>query len=358
MDRRNFLSSTAMIAAAGATAGSMASSPARASHHGSDVQRSLKGDFLDLTTPQGNREAWARLLGNTDMESTKYGFYHGIVQGVRPGEGIRDLVGFTGFSCAKLFPTVEGEDPGYRKALREIGYYTDLETGEILEEWTNPYFDETVKVVPIANDPFNHKITEFYPSPPSYGGLNQNIPPKIPMILDFSRNNDTLNLFSHINLFYPSALRPDKWQRESGSPFNQVTEAFLYQIDWNAMQDESRTSVEYTGSWNRMTPWLPWMLMGPTTGHCAYHCFMGAYDNIERIDRKVLDYTEKHFPKYLEAPEEWTDVALSSLENYSREQTPAPVGPDGPPVAPEPELPEWYRQMMARMQQGGGAPGR
>jgi hypothetical protein len=54
--------------------------------------------------------------------------------------------------------------------LREIGLYTDLKSGEILEEWRNPYLDETVKVVPIANDPFNHTITNFYPSPPSMAG--------------------------------------------------------------------------------------------------------------------------------------------------------------------------------------------
>ncbi len=130
-------------------------------------------------------------------------------------------------------------------------------------------------MVPIANDPFNHTITNFYPEPPSYGGLNQDKPPKIPLMLDFRRRGDLLNLFSHINLFYPNALQPDKWPRESSGPFNQVTETFLYFIDWNEMQDSSITSVEYDGVWSRVTPWLPWMLMGPTPGHCQYQTFIG-----------------------------------------------------------------------------------
>lgn len=317
------------------------------------METSLKGDFLDLATPRGGREAWARLAGNTDLKSTKYGWYTGIVQGVRPGEAIRDLVGFTGFSCARLFDNEDG-DPGYRKVLREIGFYTDLRTGEILEEWTNPYFNETVKVVPIANDPFNHTITDFYPAPPSYGGLNAEQPPKIPMLLDFRRNGDRLNWLSHINLFYPSALQPAKWPRENASPFNQVTETFLYQINWNDMQDPTKTSVEYDGSWTRITPWLPWMLMGPTPGNCVYHCFMGAFDDINRIDRKLLDYVEKHYPTFMEAPDAWSPVALSSLENYARTQQPAPVGPEGALAAPAPELPAWFRAMMAAQQ--GKAP--
>ncbi len=354
LERRHFLSAAAALVAAGATipAAAMAkSAKGKGGGRAAGPQTSLKGPMLDLTTPRGNRDAWARLLGNTDMTSTKYGWYSGIVQGVRPGEAIRDLVGFTGFSCARLLPN-DGGDPGYKKVLREIGYYTDLKSGEILTEWTNPYFNEVVRVVPVANDPFNHTITDFYPPPPSYGGLNRAAPPKIPMMLDFRRHNDRLNLFSHINLFYPSALQPNKWPRESGSPFVQVTETFLYQIDWRAMQDKARTSVEYNGTWTRTTPWLPWMLMGPTPGHCSYQCFMGAYDDINMIDRKVLDYTEKHFPKYLTAPTEWSDMSLSSLENYAREQTPAPIGPDGPPRAADPELPAWFRAMMAG--QGGG----
>ena len=31
----------------------------------------LRGPFVDLMTPRGNREAWARLLANTDMTSKK-----------------------------------------------------------------------------------------------------------------------------------------------------------------------------------------------------------------------------------------------------------------------------------------------
>ncbi len=346
MQRRNFLK-TGLAAGAG-----LAAAPALAQtgrEQGEDTgapmkdDASLRGRLLDLKTPQGNREAWARLLANTDMTSTKYGWAQGIVQGIRPGEANRDLVGFTMLSCAKLLP-LEGEDEGYRKVLREVGLYTDLASGEIIEEWRNPYLDETVKVVPIANDPFNHTITNFYPSPPSYGGLNRAAPPKIPLQFDWTRRGDRLNMMSHINLFYPSALQPNRWPRESGQPFSQVTEMFLYQIDWNDMQDPKKTSVEYHGTWGRTTPWLPWMLMGPTPGHCQYHTFMGSVDDINKIDRKTLDYIEKNYPKYLRAPDTWEEPSLSSLEWYAREQQPAPVAEGQPiPRAPEPELPAWFK---------------
>jgi hypothetical protein len=350
MERREFMLAGGLLAG-GAM---LLSSAARAAETGSPRKdaATLKGRFLDLTTPRGNREAWARLLGNTDMKSTKYGWADGIVQGVRPGEAVRDLVGFKMLSTARLLP-YEGEGGGYRKVLREIGLYTDLESGEIIEEWRNPYLNETVRVVPIANDPFNHLITDYRPAPPSYGGLNKAAPPKIPLQFDWTKRGDRLNMFSHINLFYPSALQPAKWPRESAQPFSQVTEVFLYQIPWEDMQNPKKTSVEYHGTWGRTTPWLPWMLMGPTPGHCQYHTFMGAVDDIEKIDRRTLDYVEKNYPKYLTAPDKWEEPSLSSLEWYARQQKPAPV-PAGQPVprAPEPELPAWFKAMQA-----GGKPG-
>ncbi len=39
----------------------------------------------------------------------------------------------------------------------------------------------------------------------------------------------------------------------------------------------------------------------------------------------MLDYAEKHYAKYFNAPEKWTgEPSLSSLEHYARTQKPAP----------------------------------
>jgi hypothetical protein len=124
---------------------------------------------------------------------------------------------------------------------------------------------------------------------------------------------------------------------------------FLYNIDWAEMQDKKRTSVEYHGVWARSTPWLPWMLMGPTSGHAQYYTQMGAVDDINKIDRATLDYVQKHHPKYLQAPATWEDPSLSSLEWYAKEQKPAPVAAgEAIPRAPDPELPAWFKAMTQR----------
>ena len=88
--------------------------------------------------------------------------------------------------------------------------------------------------------------------------------------------------------------------------------------------------------WNRITPWLPWMLMGQRPGMCQYPCFMGGTRDLESVlDRNVLDYAEKHYRKYFDAPAAWTgQPSISSLEYYAKLQTPAPVQAEPKPATP------------------------
>ena len=177
----------------------------------------------------------------------------------------------------------------------------------------------------IANDPFNYVIEDHFPEPPKFGDLNQEEIPKIPFILPWQQRGDRLDMEIHINLFYPNALDPKKWVRESNGPMVQVSEGFAYHVDAAKMQDANYSTLPYSGTWNRITPWLPWMHMGQTPGHMMYSAFMGSGEDLEQVhSRQVLDYVEKHYPKYFTAPETYdpNTPSLSSLELYAIEQEP------------------------------------
>ncbi|MFL2769482.1 MAG: DUF1838 family protein [Rhodospirillaceae bacterium] len=287
---------------------------------------SLRGPTYDLTTAYGNVEAYAKVSSNLDMKSTHYGWLDGYVMGVAPGGPIKTFCGFRGLGTTRLLP-LEGEH-GYRRVLREVVFYTDLETGEVLEEMENPFTGEKVRVVPVANDPFNRIIRESELSRPSFGGLNTNekIEPK-PFILNWQAYGDRLMMERHINLYYPNALDPKKWIRESAGPMNQVTETYVYNMSLADLQDPSLTTVDTTTVWGRHTPWLPWMLMGQAPGHCLYSVMAASIHSLEEApDQRIIDYIAKHYSRFLDAPTEWEEPSLSSLEWYAREQEPAPPG--------------------------------
>ena len=337
LQRREFMKGFGAVGAFGAAALSMsacagndaANGTARngdaANGAGSDgASDYLSGPYVDLSTGEGNKIAYARTQGNLDESVQKTGWFKGYVMGVRPGEAIRDLFGFAGFGVSRLQQNADGS---IAKILREVGYYTDLRSGEVLEEWDNPYTGETVPVVPIANDPFNYVISEHFPEPPEFGGLNEEKPPKIPFILPWDQRGDRIDMEIHIHLYYPNALDPAKWVRESTGPMVQVSEFFAFHVDGAQMQNAELTTLPYHGVWNRTTPWLPWMLMGQADGFCQYAAFMGAGEELDEVhDRALLDYAEKHHPKYFNAPKHYNPdtPSLSSLEWYEIERTPAP----------------------------------
>lgn len=304
-------------AAAALTVGACSSSKNSYASAGSVKIKELVLDFDDNVW---NREAYARLSGHTDPKKEKFGWFKGKAFGVKPNQKNLELCGFEGFSVTRL---LRNEDGSYRKLLREVGFYTDLKTGEILETFENPYTGEIVKVVPVANDPYNYTISEFYPKPPSYGGLNTEKMPRIPLLLDWEQRGDNILLTTDIHLYYLSALQPDEWPRESPGIMTRVSEMFRYYMDPADVGDLSLTSIPYVGSWVRETPWFPWMLMDQAEGHCMYVCDHGNGDTIDIVDDRIVTAARNIAPKFLSAPLEDYGPSLSSLENYKLTETPA-----------------------------------
>jgi hypothetical protein len=97
------------------------------------------------------------------------------------------------------------------------------------------------------------------------------------------------------------------------------------------------THVPAVGSWSRITPWLPWMLMGNAPGHITYFNTFGTVAGIDALPKDLVEAARAHDPKFLSAPTEDYGPSLSSLENYKRNNKPAPV-PDGW-QAPQPPPP-------------------
>ncbi|WP_459662120.1 DUF1838 family protein [Novosphingobium sp. 11B] len=290
---------------------------------------------IDFKDPKWNRDTFARLEGNLDTTKEKCGWIRGRAMGVRENEKVRPLFDVDGFSFVRLKKL---EDGSWRKLLREIVFYRDIETGRILERWHNPYTNEDVRVVPIANDPFNFTISEFQPEPPTYGGLNTEKPAPRPLLLDWQEVPDgTILLNTRIDLYYPNALRPDHWVRESSGWMNRVSEYFTYFMKRKDVVNPRLTHIPHVGSWTRITPWLPWMLMSDAPGHISY---VTSYGSVERgaqdLPADLVAAARAMGEKWLHAPTQDYGPSLSSLENFAREQKPAPV-PAGW-TAPQPPL--------------------
>lgn len=280
--------------------------------------------FLD---PVWNREQAARLQAHVDGRQV-FGRCSGTISGVRPGEAVRKLFGFEVFSTIRV---VRRADGNFDRMSKEVVFYTDPNTGDIFDQWDNPYTGERVRVVDIANDPYNWVIRDWV-SPPALPGVDtHNLPTPAageckPFLLHWSDfSPETVLVHEGGNAYYPNRLDPAKWPRESAGEFVQATELFRYFIRRTDLDNPRLTRLPHNGVWIRITPWLPWMLMGMAPGHVMYEGEFTAADTTQYHDPRVIARVRARYPQFLEAPTKWYGPSLSSLEHYASEQKPAPA---------------------------------
>ena len=276
-------------------------------------------DF-DPLDPVHNMHAFVRLLGDASGERDAINWYKGAIFSViGDDEANKMLLGFEGFSACRTIPQPDGT---FMNLQREVLYYTDPFTGRILESWKNPFTNEEVAVVPVYNDPVNSTYAPEFTQ--KFGDDGEAV--SFPFLLPWTFMADTAMTVFDVNASWKNVLTPDVWPRESSGDRVRVCEILTMFLSRRDLEDMSRTSIAYNGAWNRMSPWCPWMLMGQRPGHLFYRShYRKLLGGTAELPEHIRSYTEKHYPKYMEAPAEWTEPNLTSFETYARDQKPKPA---------------------------------
>lgn len=229
--------------------------------------------------------------GTTEPGVTRYGMWEGRMLSRVPGERDRVLFAVVGINvrqCARLVDAKRG--PGYRSVSREIMVYLDPETGEILDQWRNPWTGETVRVIHVANDPVNMRA-------PVHALREDGTPHRVRL----RHYGDTLVASSEIPLFYTNPLGGD-YQDYVGGHYHamEIFNTFYPAAD---LFDPSVTRIgESRISWQRISGWLPWMKMGGRPGLLVFNATgFSTFDRakVSPILRRVLD---ERYPDYWTPP--------------------------------------------------------
>ncbi len=108
---------------------------------------------LDYSDPHDNLYAFGKIWSS--YEEPCVGAFHGLMCVRLPGTRMIPVLGYTGSGA--LLAKIDDEGNLWIKS-RETGYFTDLETGDILETWDNPFTGKTVEVYHFYNDVLTGKI--------------------------------------------------------------------------------------------------------------------------------------------------------------------------------------------------------
>ena len=100
------------------------------------------GPAVSFASARDQMETIIRLHGNLDAVAAPW-WYTGCIYGMRPGEAPLKLVRFEGCEINLFTPQ---SDASYKQTGRTTSFFRDLDSGEFLERWTNPYTGRVVEV--------------------------------------------------------------------------------------------------------------------------------------------------------------------------------------------------------------------
>ena len=250
-----------------------------------------QGQMLDPSDPEDALEISKRLQCGASADEPAVYHWSGNIYGRSPGQ--RDKLLFKGDGmnirrCVEVNDPVRGK--GWRLISREIMLMLDPETGEVVDDWTNPYTGETVEVMQIHNDPVNGRPNfargadgEAF----SLGTLREEGPY---VFIPFE-----------VPLFYTNALGGD-YQQYVGNQYHAM-EIFDFAALKSELYDSSRPTAYPMISWVRISQWAPWMEMGSRPGLMIFNA-MGRKlpGGFEELPDVLKNEIRENYPIYEQAP--------------------------------------------------------
>jgi Protein of unknown function (DUF1838) len=243
---------------------------------------------IDLSTPEGvlaaNRKMGCDLR---DGVAVTY-FWAGDAFSRRQGEADKLLFRAEGMNirqCTTVTDPVRGA--GYKMVSRELLIYRDVRTGEVLKKWTNPWTNETVDVLHVANDPVNSA---------SYVKGRDGQPAR----WTGSILGDVWMTSTTVPLFYSNPLA-GAYQAEIGGTYH-ATEMFNFSGTVANLLDPTITTAQTRVSWARISDWLPWMKMGGRDGMIYFNTTGLKLDKFEDMPAPMRTELMANYPTYVTPP--------------------------------------------------------
>ncbi len=247
-------------------------------------------------------DAWMRLAGAMD-ERLVIWWMEGLRYGVIDARS-RLLYGMQVGIFQKFFAQPDGS---WKIAMFELTYYTDLESGELLREWRNPYTGETNRVRHVRLGPEIRLQTAAGQSPDPDDAILQSMVSEYhttlgPEIVSAGQIWLPTSVEGLITLPSPKAppIRLNHYTTVSGSLSDALNPDTL--------------SAPSTIAFQNVLHWEPWMSMGDHPGHLMSRAAGRKMERIDELPAVYLAMAREVHPKLIADPE----IMLSRVEQTIR----------------------------------------
>jgi hypothetical protein len=263
---------------------------------------------LDPAKPEDAIRIERKANCSTEDGKTAVYWWHGKVYSRAPGERDRHIFNVQGFNlrtCKSYNDPKRG--PGYRSVSREMLIYFDPQTNLVLRKWKNPWTNEEVEVLHVANDPVNMREPAF--------AYDKDGKPARGNSTAIEKDGVLLQGGSAARLFYKNPLGGD-YQENIGGWYHAM-EAMTTATPASDLYDASKSEVgDRVLSWVRISKWLPWMKMGDRPGVVVFHTAGMRLNGFDEMPEEVKAEVRQNWPAFTEAPP--PDDARPSMTSWDQ----------------------------------------
>jgi Protein of unknown function (DUF1838) len=229
---------------------------------------------------------WVKTRSSLDPTQSTFLVWAGTIYAFIPGEKRHRLFKIVGMSVSRCIATEPGS---WDFTSRELTYYLDPETNEIVQQWENPWTKATHTVMHVANNPVQGHFKGQFPA--QIAGENTTF---------------VFDIFPT----YPNPLAADpRFADYSPNPTYQAAELFKLTVPSTDLANPDLPSVtKLSLSWDRIGPWLPWMKMGDRPGHLIYSAYGGKVQGFDELHPLLQEQINTRVPLYRQAPAAFLDT--------------------------------------------------
>jgi len=246
---------------------------------------------LDLSDPTDAVKAQQKMICSLEEGKDIIYWWQGSAYSRVPGERDRLLFNVQGMNirhCKNFLDPKRGH--GFRSVSREVLFYLDPETNQLLSTWTNPWTGEPVDVIHVANDPVNMRGPMY-----AYDTTGK------PFQFDALFINDRVITSGEAPLFYKNPLAGD-YQEYVGNMYHAMEALNGYAYEDDLLDGDKDTLERYTLSWARFSEWLPWMKMGGRSGMMIFTTVGGRLDSWDDLPDLIKKEIRANYPEYDKPP--------------------------------------------------------
>lgn len=254
---------------------------------------SAQAEDITLTGIDAFTASQKSTCGTLEEGVTRYGIFEGRAWSRVPGEKDRHLFDVLGINVRHcLVVNDETRGRGFRSVSREIMVYFDPATGDVADEWDNPWTGETIQPIHVANDPVNMRSIRYE--------RNEDGSPT-DASRTFRRYGDIVASSAEIPLFYRNPLGGE-FQPYVGGMYHAM-EIFnsFYAAD-RILDNDVRSVGESHLAWSRVAQWLPWLEMGDRPGVMIFNATGFSTFDQSRIPGKLKALLDERYPEYWTPP--------------------------------------------------------